>query len=530
MPMQPFTLHQLRQTIDASVAAARSAVVIGVLGRVAVAVTAMVAAMAILDIQLPGSGFWAGGSGVAAVAGLFLWQLAVRARQQWPSRLTLTQGAQEADSQHGETISRAIEFLDESLAEESSSQSALQSRSSDAQMSIALKSLAVSQAAEAWQRFGQRPLPGLKPGLVWGVFGCLAVAAIWVSMQMLPAPWPAALARQLVPATTRWQTQLQSPDLSGAPDLSGGRLPAVKVRIASPAALGLADAATFQSQLALVLAERFARSPGLPRYSLSSGDAGEVDRLAAIQAACLAGLAADRIALAEEASALETAGKASGKPSDQEQIRQATFALLPLDRLLPALSPQNIQDNRLALASAAAAQAAVSLRQAASVLGVRVADRSQQAADKLLPVQMQTRRGLENWEQLTREAALQALASGAQRVDKTVTTSAGQTPQQIALAGGLPLENVGSSSSMEGSGGSTSVDPAFNPTQSKPAAPRSLVSGSIGAMVDRFWNLLPEKVRPQGNRSDDASLWIEPFYRPAVNAYYQLLLEEERRR
>jgi len=526
--MQSFTLHQLRQTIDASVAAARSAVVIGVLGRVAVAAAAMVAAMAILDIQLPGSGFWAGGSGVAAVAGLFLWQLAARARHKWPSRLTRAQAAQEADSQHGETISRAIEFLDESLAEESSSQSALQFHSSDAQMSIALKSLAVSQAAEAWQRFGQRPLPGLKPELLWGVLGGLTVAALWVSMQVLPAPWPAALARQFVPATTRWQTQIQSSNLSGAPDLSGGHSTAVTVRIASPAALGLADAAAFQMQLALVLAERFARSPGLPRYSLSSGDAGEVDRLAAIQADCLAGIAADRATLAEEVAALETAG--SGKPSDQEQIRQATFALLALDRLLPALSPQNIQDNRLALASAAAAQAAGSLRQAASALGVRVADRSQQAADKLLPVTMQTRRGLENWEQLTREAAQQALASGAQRVDESATTSPGQTPQQIALAGGLPLEDAGASPSTDGSGGSIPVDPAFNPTQAKPAAPRSLVSGSIGETVDRVWNLLPEQVRPQGNRSDDASLWIEPLYRPAVGAYYQLLLEEERRR
>ena len=208
---------RFRRTIDRAVARARAAAIVGRVGRLACAAATAVAIVAAVDLQLRWSGFWAGGSVVAAVVGLLAWRLLDSKLFPWPNRLQIALATEAANPDLGEQLSRAVEFLDAAPAQSAAGAPVSAARAADADATLALRSLAIEQAAAAVGGIGRPSGPELRQEFRWGIAGLLAVAAIWISAAVQPHPWGDCIRRQLVPATA-----LHWPAAGGGPAAGEG--------------------------------------------------------------------------------------------------------------------------------------------------------------------------------------------------------------------------------------------------------------------------------------------------------------------
>ena len=500
MPDQTNTLVQMRRRIDAAVRVARTADVVSVVGRVVCAAVAAIVLAALVDLQLRPSGVWAGGSMVAAISGLLLWRLVVSSSRCRTDRLRIAQAFEAAHPELGEIISRSIDFLDAQPATAPDVRPPM----SHADTSQALRLLAVSQAAQALHTAGRLPRLGLRQGLLWGALGTVLVASLSISGACLPPVWWQAIRRQLVPITmSQWS---QSVVLQGPTAAVPAVPPLNAPRILSPGAIGIAEAAEFETKLAGLLWDRFTNSPGLSSASLSARDRGDLDQLATLHADCLAGLAVDRAALQSQPIIDD---------SQQEDMRVAWQHLVALDELALPQAIDALIDNRLAIAADASAQAATILRQAATALGSATAVNKDRLRSRLI----------KRLERFAIEAASRVAANGGSALSAVspVESQDSESTEQGHSASGV-LANSGLQSPVAASG-----TPTQNPTGSAAGSvgtsPDSKTVDGLEADVDRVWNILPQSVRPWGSRSDDAVLSVNPAYRLAVEGYYRLLLE-----
>ena len=197
MPSTVASRDNLRQSLDASVAVARAVAVLGCAGRIAAVAAAAWAGMLLVIRILPLAGgpsigdrwLLVAAAAAAALASLPLFRTVASA---WPSRLAIAIAAERMHPQLGESISRAIEFL------EDKSETA-----APGQGSAALRALAAERAAEAAAGIGRLPVPGLRANLLSAVSGAVAVALVAaVTSATAPARTTADATRGLPAATT----------------------------------------------------------------------------------------------------------------------------------------------------------------------------------------------------------------------------------------------------------------------------------------------------------------------------------------
>ena len=401
---------------------------------------------------------------VLAAAALAGWLFACRGTASWPTRLAIALAAERAQPEIGERISRAIDFLDETAA--------------GGDGSTTLKALAISQAAAAADRIGAVPIAGAARHVGFAVAAALALSLLAI-----------ADARRDT-ATTHATIATEAPAEGSSP-------PAVQptfdpLSAAGQAAARIAALAGFERRLAHSLAGWFAESPGLaavdapPRRRLAIADAAALhdDLMAGASSAAdvLAAAAADAPALSDAMTDL-----AADVDAAQENVSAA------------------IRDHRLAAAAEAAGRLADRLTAAARRLGIPVPPtgdglrESQRPFEESGPLSLDrdSRSLLDRLDRLDRAAGsvAEGLAVSVPGPPPDATVPAGTAPG--AGDGGAPAETV---------------------------QPAGLVPDGPGS--ERLWALVPEQSLPLRPKAADPAAF--PSHRRAIDAYYRLLLEQER--
>lgn len=461
--------ERLRTAIDRRVATARIVQALGVAGRIG-CVAACDWAAALIASRIagfpPDSRLVTGT--VLAAAALAAWVFARRAMASWPTRLSLALAAERAQPELGERISRAIDFLDDTTTEGNGS--------------TMLKSLAISQAADAAGRIVAVPVEGAARNV-----GFAAAAALALSLLAV-----AGTRRDTVAMHATTGTEAPADDSSRA-----AVRPTFDPRSAAgQAAARIAALAGFERRLANSLAGWFAEAPGLaaidapPRRRLAIADA------ATMHDDAVAGLssAVDVIAAAAAARNAAPLSDAMADLAADANTAQANVSAA-------------IRDHRLAAAAEAAGHLANRLTDAAALLGITVAasgDGSREPqrppdGDGPLWLDPDSRALLDRLDRLERDVAAAPVAEG------------------LALtAPGMPPETNASAGTVTGSGDGGA--PA--------ETPRSDGIASDGDGIERVWSLVPEQSLPLRPQAADAAAF--PSHRQAIDAYYRLLLEQER--
>jgi len=462
-------------------------------------------------------------SGVAA--GLMPGRRMTRCRR--PTRLSAALATERAQPALGERLSSAVEFLTDLPPGDSEP-------GPSCAVTRALRRLAVEQAAMA-ARDARMAVPGLAIDLRWLAAGILLPAAVWLSTLLLPSPWGEAVGRSLfrtVGADAEAALAARGAGATGGPaaaaaasaDAVPGLAAAGLPPAATQAAARIAAVARLERRLADRLAVVFAQAPGVPRESLPRGPRNELDELAAVQSECLQAMHSERETLRLVAAAAAGGEQVVSSPA-AGGLAAAVVRLDDLDQVDLSASPSHIRANRLALATALAADAAAILNASAGLLGISSTDgvagdggRSS-AAGPLL-------RATATLDRMLGEAAGGSAADGAARGSGSIR--AATPPEEIAAApaaaaeGDAALNQAGphdtdTTDPRAGAAAGTAGRTASAASRSRPAAP------AASAPIERVWSLLPGGDRAEAGRGAIDAL--PAAYRPAIDAYYRLLLE-----
>ena len=512
-----------RRALDRAVTLGWAGRTLAVIGGWTAASAVAVAAVAAVDLATGGRvgiGFLPASLRVAVVAAAAaLATAAVRRRggAAWrPSRLGV---ALETERRHpvlGERLSRAVEFLDR----DPGAPAATGEGPGPDDTTRALEQLAVEQAAAAAHGVGGLAVPDLAADLRWLTAGLAMPVAVWLSTAVLPAAWGAAVLRQLPavhhvpqPAAAAGQTAATSPppaEPSAAADLD--LPPAV-----AEAARRIRAAAALERRMADVLAELFARSPGVPVETLPRESRRTLDQLAAIQTEGLRTIFSDRDLLA---AAAESVGNDPAHGPAATALARANARLADLDRLALPESPSQIAANRLGLAGGVVAATGDILAEAADSLGAAPV-----APPTVAEITRQPQRAAAQLVRVT--AALERIAASHRRSPDDENTPTGS-------AAAVPADTMAGTGSDGGAVATTIGDAGRAATTTATTDPRfgtgsASSSGSNGSEtvatrpIERVWNLLPDRDRSTAGREAYDSM--PAAYRPAIDAYYRLLLQ-----
>ena len=556
-PRDTTSASRLRHALDRSVALARVIEVAGCAGRIACAFAAAWGLALLVRRGLAGSDeptvppVWAG-LFATVVAGAVAWFAIRRTISSWPTRLRQALATEQAHPHLGETISRAVEFLDGVTAAE-------QGRpATDPTGSPALKRLAVAQAADALAGVATPPLPDASRHLGFAAAGAIAIAALLV---------PATPTRSSPPAGTRFGSAAQAAvsataatmDVWGQIEvlrarLGAGGTPAEPKQVASAvaalannarrllaAATGtsgrvvltafveglsplpgmaqdargvdavratldrlsalahasarIADAASFERRLADVLGERFQAAPGVAAIALPPRARSLLRQIAELHEGCRRGVATDLQALAATAQ----------KGDSASDVGRACALAAPV--VESAVSSEDIRANRLARASRSALESADILAAAADILGVNGTDPAGPIAFGLREPPSSTRLASERLDALV--DLINRDAGGDRTADmahSAATGKRGPGPEAGTATGAVTSPAPGASAS--------SATGALREVTNVPAG---------GDLLDRIWMLLPEQSVPLRPQADDLRAF--PSHQAAIDAYYRLLFE-----
>ena len=471
------------------------------------------------------------GSGIAVAAGLLA---AAVFRRRWsfgqrPNRLAVALATEQHAPWLGERLSRAVEFLTDTAAPDPPEPAA-----SAAATTQALRHLAVEQAAEAARGIGRLSVPGITADLRLLAAGIALPAALWLSALTLPDPWADAVRRQLfgwpasaTAATTAGHVAKESsgpaaPIAAGPSDsrrATTDRLPPAWSR----AAAGIRAAAVFEQRMAALLSVLFARAPGLPTRALPREACHELEQLALAQAECLRTVVADREALARAA---ESAGQDSAGPPMAAELGRAVARLADLDQVAGETAPLHIAANRLGLAGGIVADTAAILADAADSLGMPPPpDAGQNSGPSGVT---DTAAAGRNW-----RAGASPVARATRVLDRISAAHRQLRPDQTqtlsASAAGMP-----GTATVDGEPTGPAADttePRFGPTANGPPQtatltgpePTTSTDPTTRTPIERVWSLMPTAAGPEAARESFDGM--PAAYRPAIDAYYRLLLQ-----
>lgn len=485
------------------------------------------------------------GSVIAVAAGLLAtavfrrrWSLGQR-----PNRLAVALATEQHAPWLGERLSRAVEFLTDTAAPDPLESYAPEAyapepyapepyapepRASAAATTQALRHLAVEQAAEAARGIGRLSVPGITADLRLLAAGIALPAALWLSALTLPDPWADAVRRQLfgrpasaTAATTAGHVAKESsgpaaPIAAGPSDsrrATTDRLPPAWSR----AAAGIRAAAVFEQRMAALLSVLFARAPGLPTRALPREACHELEQLALAQAECLRTVIADREALVRAA---ESAAQDSASPPMAAELGRAVARLADLDQVASETVPLHIAANRLGLAGCIVADTAAILADAADSLGMPPPpdagqNRGPSGVTDTAAADRNWRAGASPVARATRVLDRISAAHRQLRPDQTQTLS--------ASAAGMP-----GTATVDGEPTGPTADttePRFGPTASGPPQTATLTGPdpTTSRPIERVWNLMPTADGPEAARESFDGM--PAAYRPAIDAYYRLLLQ-----
>ena len=417
----------------------------------------------------------------AAPAAALLWRRI--SRDGWPSRLGIALATEAHVPRLGESLSRAVGFLDEQPFGSPPLPPAARG----------FRQLAVEQVASAAQEAGGFVVPGFAADVGWTAAGLAAVLLAWSSMTMLPKRWADAVRRQVA---------APSADASASPAAAGGNSIADEPWPSEARLAGtrLAGAAATERRLAGLLATIFARAPGLTAASLSPAARRELEALAAVPTECQREIDAARrlLSAALSASAL-TAGHG-------DRIRRALSQLEPLEWEARTIAA-DIAANRLHRAGDAALAVADTLAAAAATLGAATDAPPAQAAFGPLAAAAAAAAALDR-----------SLAAGTDSA--TVVAATGASPDGAATTGRDGPTEAGSLV-VAGGSGSAAAAPAGVGGGAEPRRPSQLPADA--APIEQVWSLRPGGERPQ--TTPEAVELGPPAYRSAIDTYYRLLLQ-----
>ena len=486
MPSDGGDVQRLRNRIDRAVLLARCARMAGWLGRAGCIAVPVVIVASACDAFLQPRGFPAGRFVAAGATALWL----VIAWWRWsgarPTRLDAALAAEAAHPELGERISRAVGFLEEP------------DEPADHGMGRGLRGLAVTQAATAAARIGRMPTPGLLAHAPWMAAGIASVGSLVGAAMLLPSPWGEAVRRQMfmepraaahdhgLGGDARWPVGVESVEAPG-----GDGLP----RPVTIAAAELAAAAAVESRLAAVLAARFALLPGRAAESLSGEQRQELAALAAVHRETVAAIRTARDTLA-----------GVGEPSPS--IRESQGLLEGIPAVTNDMTDVEIVANRLAMAAEGAARTAQLAAAAAAALGVHAGSGTADVA-----------------------SVAASRAASLNRAEATLVTIERRLPGDAAGAAiaqgreGVPREERGVPGVGERAGpagGGVTSEPRFAAGDAVAERPADGADAQA-ARIERVWRLLsgPSRLSPIHGRAADVPI----EYAPAVNLYYQMLLE-----
>lgn len=503
----------LRRSLDRAVRGTRAARVLAAGGCWLVAAGCLVAILAALDACSSGRLGLAALPPAARVAILvaaagipmLLFLRRRIMRDGWPDRLAIATATEARHPLLGETLSRAVGFLGELAASGRGAAASPATR--------ALERLAVDQAAAAAEKIGGPVLPGLGVDLRAATAGIGTVVAVWLSTVCLPGSWSDAVRRQIVVTADRAAAD-RAPRSSPDNDAEGvAALPADVRR----AAHQLAGAAAVERGLADLLADRFARAPGVPAPALPYRSRHELDELAAIQTDCSRAIAAARDTLATAADGphrdrlLAAIGRLDGP-----EVADADEAIV------------HIAANRLRLAATAADHVAAVVADVATEFGAGDAATAEARTipvldedarlDTTLPGDARMRFDADR--SLTRAATTIArLAGDADRtLDAADRAAVHGRPATTAVSGTTAAGRVGATGPAPATTQPSAAFPAGAGTTAEIDSPTSPPSP-----LARIWSRLPAQERSQAARTAVES--APPAYRAAIDAYYRLLLQ-----
>lgn len=459
---------RLRTAIDRRVSTARLLHGLGAVGQIG-CVAACVWAIALVAGRVAGSRVDARlvAGTVLAAAALAAWLVARRAIASWPTRLSLALAAERAQPELGERISRAIDFLDDTTAE--------------CDGSTTLKAMAISQAADAADGIVAVPIEGGARHV-----GFAAAAAVALSLLAI-----AVMRRDAVTSHATIATETPAADASPATILPTFD----PLSAAGQAAARIAALAGFERRLANTLAGWFAEAPGLAAVDLPPRRRQAIADAAALHDDVMAG-ASSTVA---EITSAAAAGNATA-------LNKAMADLAADIDSASANISAAIRDDRLAAAAEAASRLADRLADAAGLLGIPMTG---PGGDVL--VERSIASGDER-ESPDRDSS--AIIDRLAQLDRTVASAS--APEAAAVT-----EPGVASPSRPATGATTS------PGGGAPAeAPQA---GGLAPGVDdieRLWSLVPRQSSPLRPRAADAATF--PSHRRAIDAYYRLLLQQER--
>lgn len=460
--------ERLRTAIDRRVATARLVHGLGVVGRIG-CVAAGVWATGLVADRIAGGRVDARviACTVLAASACAAWFLAHRAIASWPTRLSLALATERAQPELGEQISRAIDFLDETSPGRTGSRG--------------LKALAIEQAGDATERINATPIEGAARHL-----GFTAAAACALVLLAIAAPRPQAVTRQAT-ATTK----------APATDSSAATIRPAFDPLSEPgqAAARIAALAGFERRLANTLAGWFADAPGLAAIDLPPRR-----RLAMAEAATLHD---DLLAAASSAAGVIAAAAATG---DATALGKAMADLAADADPAQASVSAAIRAHRLAAAAEAASHLADRLAEASRLLGIPIAD---PRGDVLVEQQP-----MNAHERAPPDRDSSALVDRLAQLDRAVASASAPDAPAITEPG-VAFQSNASAATATGPGGGAPAE-----------APQAgdLAPGAAG--IERVWSLVPQQSLPLRSRAADAATF--PSHRRAIDAYYRLLLEQER--
>jgi hypothetical protein len=513
---------ELRRSLDRAVRGTRVGRLLAACGCWLAAASCLVAALAAVDIcsagrlGLPAMPEAARAAVLLVAAGIPViafvrWRLL---RDGWPDRLGIAIATEARHPALGETLSRAVGFVDEPRDAGRQGGAANPSPAT-----VALQRLAIDQAADASRQVGGPVLPGLGVDLRAAAAGVATAVALWLSTTCLPGRWAAAVQRQFIVSADRAATPaLLAPPSAARPAAADSAattaLPADVLRAAGRLAL----AAAVERLLGDLLAARFAQAPGVPAAALPRQRRQDLDELAAIQTDCSRSIAAARRTIVD--SRLQPAA------ARHDDRLLAAIGRLDGPEVADAdTAAAHITANRLQLAATAADRAAELVAEVAAELGAApvgaARDRLDAERGAALGADLDGDPGtqLESDRPLARAVA--TIARIAADSDHSAAASA-----RVPAGGSRPAAASGTSgSAAAGSAGTTTATTDPSGASSSAAA----VSAETGATAEqssplgRVWSRLPATARSQTARTALESM--PPVYRPAIDAYYRLLLQ-----
>jgi len=520
------------------------AVLLGLAGRVAALAGGWLTVAAVLAAGLAGVELVVGrpmpaapallrplciGGGAAIVALALLGRRLTRRRR--PNRLHVVLATEGKHPALGQRLSSAVEFLADATAGQPQGGTARGAADSAAALRSSLRRLAVEQAAAA-ARGLRMVVPELRTDLGWLAAGLLLPAAVWLSTLLLPPAWGDAVSGTLSPdrppvaAATHPRTVATAPTAVEAEPADTPAATRPEAHAWTPelaAALArITLAAGVERRLASRLAAAFAAAPGLPPESLPRASRLELAQMAAVHADCLRTILADR-------DLLRAAVAADRRDPTPDRLAAAVGVLDGLDGVALATIPHQIRGHRLGLAAAAVAGVADALAAAVALAGIDPAAGDVGRSPAAVPLV----RATATLERLTTDLRGRRVGDddaviAADATDEPVTQQpATKTP---ATPGPMRESEAATDTRAGPTTGTVTTDPkgAAGAGGQQQATGRVGPAGPVGPTpVDQVWSLVPTGERSAiGRAAVDA---VPPVYRPAIDAYYRLLLDSRSR-